>query len=28
VRRDISIIALRDINGTFGIDIKFKKHFK
>jgi translocation and assembly module TamB len=28
VRRDVSIIALRDINGTFGIDIKFKKHFK
>jgi translocation and assembly module TamB len=28
VSRDISIVALRDINGTFGIDVEFKKHFK
>jgi len=28
VTRDISIIALRDQNGTFGLDIKFKKRFK
>jgi translocation and assembly module TamB len=28
VTRDISIVALRDINGTFGIDIEFKKRFK
>jgi translocation and assembly module TamB len=28
VSRDISIVALRDINGTFGIDIEFKKRFK
>ncbi|HEV2387478.1 MAG TPA: translocation/assembly module TamB domain-containing protein [Candidatus Acidoferrales bacterium] len=28
VSRDISIVALRDINGTFGLDIEFKKHFK
>ncbi len=28
VNRDISIIALRDLNGTFGLDIKFKKRFK
>lgn len=28
VRRDISIVALRDENGTFGIDVVFKKRFK
>jgi len=28
VSRDISIVALRDQNGTFGIDVKFKKRFK
>ncbi|MFZ0910489.1 MAG: translocation/assembly module TamB domain-containing protein [Candidatus Acidiferrales bacterium] len=28
VRRDISIIALRDINGTFSLSIEFTKHFK
>jgi translocation and assembly module TamB len=27
-RRDISFIALRDENGTFGIDVIFKKRFK
>jgi translocation and assembly module TamB len=27
VNRNISIVALRDYNGTFGIDIKFKKRF-
>jgi translocation and assembly module TamB len=27
VRRDLSIIFLRDINGTYGFDIKFVKHF-
>ncbi len=26
--RNVSIVALRDYNGTFGIDIKIKKHFK
>lgn len=28
VRRDLSIVFLRDINGTYGFDIKFVKHFK
>ena len=28
VRRDLSVIFLRDINGTYGFDIKFVKHFK
>ena len=28
VRRDISIIALRDINGTFSLSVEFTKHFK
>ncbi len=28
VNRNISIVALRDIDGTFGIDIKFTKRFK
>lgn len=26
--RNVSIVALRDQNGTFGIDIKIKKHFQ
>lgn len=26
--RNISIVALRDYNGTFGIDVKIKKHFE
>jgi translocation and assembly module TamB len=28
VNRNVSIIALRDQNGTFGLDVKFKKRFK
>jgi translocation and assembly module TamB len=28
VRRDVSIVALRDQNGTFGVDVVFKKRFK
>ena len=28
VSRDVSIVGLRDQNGTFGIDVKFKKRFK
>jgi translocation and assembly module TamB len=28
VRRDVSLVALRDQNGTFGIDVIFKKRFK
>jgi len=28
VKRDLSIIFLRDINGTYGFDIKFVKHFQ
>ena len=28
VNRNISIVALRDYNGTFGIDIVKKKRFK
>lgn len=28
VKRDLSIVFLRDINGTYGCDIKFVKHFK
>ncbi len=28
VKRDLSIIFLRDINGTYGMDVKFVKHFK
>ena len=28
VSRSISIVALRDQNGTFGLDVKFKKRFK
>ena len=27
VTRNISVVALRDYNGTFGIDIKIKKRF-
>ncbi len=27
VRRDLSVVFLRDINGTYGLDIKFVKHF-
>ncbi|MGB2621842.1 MAG: translocation/assembly module TamB domain-containing protein [Candidatus Acidiferrum sp.] len=26
--RNVSIVALRDYNGTFGIDIRIKKHFR
>jgi translocation and assembly module TamB len=28
VKRGLSIIFLRDINGTYGLDVKFVKHFK
>ena len=28
VNKGLSIVALRDQNGTFGLDIKFKKLFK
>jgi len=28
VRRDVSVVALRDENGTFGVDMIFKKRFK
>jgi translocation and assembly module TamB len=28
VSRNVSIVALRDQNGTFGLDVKFKKRFK
>ncbi len=28
ISRRISIVALRDQNGTFGLDVKFKKRFK
>jgi translocation and assembly module TamB len=27
VSRNVSIVALRDYNGTFGIDLKIKKRF-
>jgi len=27
VSRNVSIVALRDYNGTFGIDVKIKKRF-
>jgi translocation and assembly module TamB len=27
VKRDMSIVFLRDVNGTYGLDIKFVKHF-
>jgi translocation and assembly module TamB len=28
LNRNVSVVALRDYNGTFGIDIVFKKHFQ
>jgi translocation and assembly module TamB len=28
LRRDVSVVALRDENGTFGVDVIFKKRFK
>ena len=28
VRKDMSIVFLRDINATYGLDIKFVKHLK
>ncbi len=28
INRNVSVVALRDQNGTFGIDIKIKKHFQ
>ncbi len=28
VRPDVSIVALRDENGTFGVDVVFKRRFK
>ena len=28
VNRNISVVGLRDYNGTFGIDIKIRKRFK
>jgi translocation and assembly module TamB len=28
LKRDLSIVFLRDINGTYGMDIKWVKHFK
>lgn len=28
IRRDITIVALRDINGIYGINIKFTNHFR
>jgi translocation and assembly module TamB len=28
VTRNISVVALRDINGIFGIDIEFRQHFR
>jgi translocation and assembly module TamB len=28
VNRNVSVVALRDQNGTFGIDVKIKKRFK
>ena len=28
LRRDISVVALRDENDTYGVDIIFQKHFK
>ncbi len=27
VKRDLSIVFLRDVNGTYGLDIKFVRHF-
>ncbi|HUO34470.1 MAG TPA: translocation/assembly module TamB domain-containing protein [Candidatus Acidoferrum sp.] len=28
IRRDLSVVFLRDINGTYGFDIKFVRHFQ
>lgn len=28
IKRDLSVVFLRDINGTYGMDIKWVKHFK
>jgi hypothetical protein len=28
VRRDVSIVGLRDINGTYSLSVVFTKHFK
>jgi len=28
LRRGLSVVFLRDINGTYGLDVKFVKHFK
>jgi translocation and assembly module TamB len=28
VRRDLSVVFLRDINGTYGMDVKWVKHLK
>ena len=28
VKRDLSVVFLRDINGTYGFDVKFVRHFK
>jgi len=28
VKRDLSVLFLRDVNGTYGFDVKFVKHFK
>jgi translocation and assembly module TamB len=28
INRNISVVALRDYNGTFGIDVKIRKRFK
>ena len=27
VKRDLSVVFLRDVNGTYGLDIKFVRHF-
>jgi translocation and assembly module TamB len=27
VKRDVSVVFLRDVNGTYGLDVKFVKHF-
>jgi hypothetical protein len=28
VKRGLSVVFLRDINGTYGLDVRFVKHFK
>jgi hypothetical protein len=28
VRRDISVIFVRDINGTYAFEVRFVRHFK